>query len=343
MNADEARISYLIQWRQGLWAQIRQKEDAIWRFVAFYAGAVVLLAALATGYGLPQGASITTVGAVLILLILFVVTLWGVLIALDANFWLQRNLIFIANIEQELLFDSDFDVLLPKKYAKRSTFDHADSYTIHIHFLFFLIFILLLMFARLILAKGGVTNPVDIIATALFVVVFCLGIGYTVYRDHRWLQKWIEVRSQAPGKKLPDKEYPKSFELVRVAWSSRVSIWGWALMLTGCGIFLFLAVLSQPWVAGQAWIGKPLIITFTVLVLGGGLGYLLTTNFWLPSCSKKMAALGEVGQKEKDNCIRRPKSALNVAIGVGVFALLVTVVVWCWMLFQAVELYIQNL
>lgn len=285
MTDEEIRKNYLIEWRKGLWTQIRQKEDAIWRFISFYAAAILLVAGFVKGTS--TGEAIGTLSGLLILLTVLVVSFWGILIVLDANFWLSRNLLFIGNIERELLPESDIDVLIPRRYTEPG-YEYNRSYEIHMHVLFFTVLLSLMAYGGLVLKKGGLSNPKELAFAGLIAVTFCLGLDYIQRRDRRWLEQFLKVRAEAPGRNPVMQSYPRTFELVRFGHTSTVALWGWFLTLVGCGIFVFLAYLSQTRFSFQGWTKPTIPISFGCLIFLRLVVHPMVGHFWLRRCRQRL-------------------------------------------------------
>ena len=262
---DKLRFEYLIQWRSGLWVQIRQKEDAIWRFISFYAAAIIL----AAGFVQPRDPSTTVVspiGILLIILILFIVTFWGLLIVLDANYWTQRNLIFIGNIEREILPASDLGVMLPKNYAYLNKFRYARSYVIHSHILFTTLAISLLAF-RIFIEKSNLflsTEMSDL--TLLISIIFVTYLLYLFRRDEEFVTDFAGVRKNAPGKIIKGSVIA-DINYSQTLLSSPISTWGWSIALLCSGIVAYLIVNIQPWINISTNFKDGISILFYALII----------------------------------------------------------------------------
>ncbi|MDY6867294.1 MAG: hypothetical protein SVT56_05230 [Chloroflexota bacterium] len=139
MTKESLHEKYLIEFRNGLWTQIRKKEDSVWQFVAFYMGAVIIAAGL-----IQEVQNISIDFIIAIFTGLFIFTSWGILIVLDSNSWLQRNLILISNIESEILTEEDFNKLIPKYYANKNDFNYGNLFQIQLIFFSLINFLIII-------------------------------------------------------------------------------------------------------------------------------------------------------------------------------------------------------
>lgn len=325
MTDEEIRKNYLIEWRKGLWTQIRQKEDAIWRFISFYAAAILLVAGFVKGTS--TGQAISTLGGSLILLTLFVVSFWGVLIVLDANFWLNRNLLFIGNIERELLPESDIDVLIPRSYTE-PRFEYAKSYEIHMHVLFFTVFLSLMAYGGLVLKRGGVSDSKELAVAGLIAVTFCLALSYIQLRDCKWLEHFMNVKNEAPGRNPIMQNYPRAFDLTAFWHTSVVALWGWFLAFVGCGIFVFLACLSQTRFGFQRWMRSAIPISFGCLIILRLVIFPIVSHFSLCSCRRRLDQLREISKMEIQRCVLLLDRVRRADIWVQRCIMTLTSVIW---------------
>ncbi len=263
---NKSRFEYLTQWRSGLWIQIRQKEDAIWRFISFYAAAVIL----AAGFVQPSDPSKTVAsptGILLIILILFIVTFWGLLIVLDANYWTQRNLIFIGNIEREILPTSDLGVMLPKSYTYLNKFRYARSYVIHLHILFTTLTISLLAF-RIFFEKANLFKSTEMSGLALLIsILFVAYLLYLFRRDEEFVTDFADVRKNAPGKAIKGIAINANINYSQTLFSSPISTWGWSIALLCSGITAYLIVNIQPWFVIPTNFINGISLSFYILII----------------------------------------------------------------------------
>jgi hypothetical protein len=275
---DKLRSEYLIQWRSGLWTQIRQKEDAIWRYISFYAAAIILAAGFVQPSD-PSKAVITPIGIILTILILYIVTTWGILIVLDANYWNQRNLIFIGNIEREILPQSDMGVLLPKSYAYLDRFVYSRSYVIHLHVLFTTLTISLFAF-RFFLGNSILpTSPNIPHLSLILVIIFVAFLLYIFRRDEEFVRDFANARKNAPGKGVDKLQANANITYSQTLLSSPLSTWGWSVALlcseTALYLILNLQTLYSPLVGFASKISSPF---FLAVILFQGVRFFLVKS-----------------------------------------------------------------
>ena len=91
---------------ESYWNNINRAEDSLWKIFAAYT-------ALFAGLGL----AIDFIGNFGFLFIMTIFSFAGMISALVSNSWFTRNMGLIANIEKELLAESDFDNIMPKVWT----------------------------------------------------------------------------------------------------------------------------------------------------------------------------------------------------------------------------------
>lgn len=119
MNESEEmnKETYLLNYRNGLWTAIREKEKICWQFLTFYVGAIAIL----PSFGLDK------IGIEITILSIFLLTTWGYLIVVDVNFWFVRNLKIITSIENLIANFLYTNKILPNDYS-RPKFQYLLSY-----------------------------------------------------------------------------------------------------------------------------------------------------------------------------------------------------------------------
>lgn len=265
------RITYLIEYRNGLWTQIRSKEDSVWRFISFYAAAIVLIA----GFLKPEDPSkqiLTPISMLFIILTVIIVSFWGILITLDANFWMQRNLVIVGNIERELLADKDFGVVLPKNYVYPGYYKYSRSY--YIQLIFFSLTMCIAIFAYISFAVGNHGSKSEFIfaMSQIIPLTFCILLLYTIHRNRNWIEEYGKFCIDAPGKDI-DKRIPflQGINRAKAFWTSGFEYLLSFFSVFGSFCFIFAAMLVQSkydyfsYVGYGMIFGCGLIITFIFL------------------------------------------------------------------------------
>ena len=196
--------SYLIDYREGLWLSIRQKENGVWQFIAFFAGAIVLLTSLFD----IGNQSFTFLSVALISIIVLLVSSWGILIILDANYWQNRNLWIISNIEVKILKErNELGKLIPKNYATPN-FRYTNSYTFHIYLLFIISNFIMLGNLIFINNLGNNIGIQDLLVSAILIIISCGLMLFINEKDVSWVNVYYQDRSKMPGDRTDFVDYP---------------------------------------------------------------------------------------------------------------------------------------
>lgn len=285
----DTRKEYLIQYRNGLWTQIRAKEDTVWRFISFYAGAIILIVGFLKNDN-PTNFSLAPISLLIMVLAIIIVSFWGILIVLDSNYWMQRNLIFIGNIEKDLLTQDDFGLILPKTFVQPSNFRYVNSYFIQILFFSLTLIIANLSFISFVL-RNIATESLGLLAISQFIsITYCLLLSYSIYRNRKWVIEYGKVREDAPGKAIVDQ---KSFDCetssLGTYWNSKVEDIFYIFSVFGPFSFTFCTLILQSTYNFFPAVGLALII-FCVLILVGGLIIRYLSN---KNCKKVLHSINE--------------------------------------------------
>jgi hypothetical protein len=227
---------YLINFRNGLWTSIRQKENGIWQFISFYAAAIVLVVGFIQNENFVAELDITRMAVLSTAITL--VSFWGVIIILDANFWASRNLWIISNIEWKFLGKKGIGTILPAYYATPD-FHYTRLYSLHIYFLFLLmVFSLGGNLALLINPIAGFSFQEDL-AIGLMGILVIIFIYYSYTRDKSWVKDYYSDRALAIGDRSNFVNYANYHQL-KNAWESPIPIW-----VLGLSTLLLIILLSS--------------------------------------------------------------------------------------------------
>lgn len=305
MSEIDLRSTYLLEWWKGLWESIRQKEDGIWKFISFFAAAVVLVVGFAPKFGdLMAGFPLS---ALVIIAVILLFTYWGTLIILDANYWLARNLLFISNVERDVLPSEDIGTLIPEAYVYPG-FRYSRLYSLHTHIMFVTLALTLIIGIGSVMRASSLETAGDIFVASLVCFVFVGGLAFVLIQDRHWIDDYHDDSVQAEGSNREQSQRPRQFEVHRSSIESPVWLWGWMLTSLGTGLFLSLAYLNQSMVAIDSRIAVAIVaISIVVAVLGLVLRYVVFTKSWL---GKLEDNLGE-SQSEKDP--EAPASLIRVS------------------------------
>jgi hypothetical protein len=106
MTLDPETKDFLLHLHDKLWENMAAKEGRLWNYLSVY-GAAVALALGAGGFG-----GVELQAAVLVLAL----TVWAVLIVINANWWYQRNRLMVTQIEKRFAEGGGLDGVIPKAY-----------------------------------------------------------------------------------------------------------------------------------------------------------------------------------------------------------------------------------
>lgn len=268
----DSRKEYLIQYRNGLWTQIRAKEDTVWRFISFFAASLVLV----VGFIMP-GNDLDAINKQLSMLTFIlattIVSFWGVLVTLDANYWMQRNLALIGNIERELLNKDDFGVLLPPSYIQPRHYKYSRSYFIQLIFFFLVISISLISFLTFAVNNLGNTSLYVFIVSQYVPLIYSLLLIYTIWRNKEWINDFGRLREHAPGKKVDDiTSTLPILNVIETYWNSGFELFLYSFTLLGSIICFASSLLldpnwtSPPQMGLHLFIGTLIICCFTCVL-----------------------------------------------------------------------------
>ncbi len=191
---------YLINYREGLWLSIRQKENGVWQFIAFFAGAIVIVAGILEGNKSNGPLTYLTLGIMSMIVVL--VSFWGVAIILDANFWEKRNLWIHSNIEWKLLGKREIGKIIPLSYANPD-FDYSRVYSLHIYLLF-IILNLILGGNIIFLKQPNLYNNQTVLIAGVLGIIISVVVSFINNRDQEWVKKYHNVRATMIGDRDPN-------------------------------------------------------------------------------------------------------------------------------------------
>lgn len=97
---------FLLHLYDKLWENMGSKEGRLWSYLGIYGAAV----AIALGVGEYAGAQLY--GS----LVAMALTVWAVLIVVNANWWLQRNRLIVIQIEKKFGGEGGLSGVIPKSY-----------------------------------------------------------------------------------------------------------------------------------------------------------------------------------------------------------------------------------
>lgn len=280
-SSSSERIVYLTKWWEGLWTQIRQKEDAVWRFITFYAAAIVLSAGLIDFSNITESASISSIQIFVISAILWATSGWGIAIVQDSNHVLQRNLMLIGNFEREILNPEDLGIILPRYYAEKTRYSYDKSYAIHMHVFFTAILLTLLLLAYYLTIIGSPGDSSLDFGIGLLSILF----GSILFYNYRIMTQYTftywQDRQLAPGIKpgsqnaQPIGNREKEGMVFFSMLLPPVINWIWLILSFGAGLFMFAAYKTQVYVPDFLTIDILLTLALPLIGMLGFVFFLL--------------------------------------------------------------------
>lgn len=223
---DKGKQEYLISYRNGLWTAIRHKETGIWQFVSFFAGAIVVIAGI-----LQNQDTFSSLGVIqisLLSIIITVVSFWGIVVILDANYWQSRNLWLISNIEQRFLKAGDIGRIIPKSYTTPS-FRYSNVYAMHLHFLSIILSVVFIGTVSVILQNLSHIGTQEKIVIGLLGLLMGGLILYVFDKDNSWVRDFYKTREGSTGDR---EKFINYAEYNRYKSQTDSPITGWFLFLS---------------------------------------------------------------------------------------------------------------
>jgi hypothetical protein len=233
---------FLLHLYDQLWENMRAKENRLWSFLSLYGAAVGLVFAGGQASGL-AGAELFA------LIIVMGLTVWAILIMLNANFWIRRNLLMVGGIEER--YPDIKKGIYPRSFpeVKKGSFDALYRGSVLV-----LGIMLLLFFAR---AVWPYRNPTSFDAFHIFlsvILLYVLLISFALYclKQH---EDYISLHNSTRRKQLiraekftlPDWQKTLDYEFED---RKKLSVRPYLLLLLLCVMGLFDFVLRRngyPW------------------------------------------------------------------------------------------------
>jgi hypothetical protein len=264
---------YLIQYRNGLWVAIREKEGNVWKFVTFYVTAISLIIGL--GQKLVTSTDFT-IDVSVTAAIIGLLTFWGLAIVIDSNSWMSRNLKLIGNIEKLFIPRDEFDRFIPGYYSS-PLFRYFRPYTVDF---FFLLILAVIAYLNLL-----IRFPADQSwrAHLLPVLTAIYGLGFHAIQgmDDSARQEYFRFYKNAPGETLKDdngkpapigsERFPTEYLEFKVATAAKFQAWP----LVGCSVVL-ISYAAREGLVNQRSYARSFIVFASLVVFA----YLIVSR-WL--------------------------------------------------------------
>lgn len=158
---------FLLHLYDKLWENMGAKEARLWSYLSFYGAAI----ALALGVGEFSNSELYSVIVVLAL------TVWALLIIINANWWYNRNRMMVIQIEKRFAQDGSLQGVIPKSYQDaRFDFDRLYRGSVIV-----LATLASLIYVRVMWEYGRADALWTSTAAAVIPVLYCVYLGSSVY------------------------------------------------------------------------------------------------------------------------------------------------------------------
>jgi len=237
---------YLIQYRNGLWVAIREKEGNVWKFVTFYVAAISLI------IGLGQKLATTldfVIDVSVAAAIVGLLTFWGLAIIIDSNSWMSRNLKLIGNIEKLFIPKDEFDRFIPGYYSS-PLFRYFPPYKVNF---FFLAVLAIIAYLNFILHFPTAESTWRQYLLPAMTVIYVWGFYSVDSLDTSTRKEYFRFYKNAPGVSIKDENgqpvsigserFPAEFLEFKVSTVARFKTW--AFVAASAVLLLF---------AGREWL-----------------------------------------------------------------------------------------
>lgn len=174
---------FLLHLYDKLWENMGSKEGRLWSYLAIYGAAV----AIALGVGEYAGAQLY--GS----LVAMALTVWAVLIVVNANWWQQRNRLMIIQIEKRFGGDGGLNGIVPKSYQDGYFgFDrlYRGSTLILTGIAFFLYLKTLFKF------RAGPVDSNLLVVSGLLYALFAAAVAYCAAEHHTYIRNYYVSKAE---------------------------------------------------------------------------------------------------------------------------------------------------
>lgn len=185
MAMDIDKKDFLLRLYDKLWENMASKEARLWNYLAVYGAAIALaLGAGADHYALPStqypGIQLYAV------LIVLALTLWAVLIVINANWWFQRNRLMVTQIEKQFETAGALSGVIPKAYLDgKFGIDRLYRGSVLILSAIALLFYMRTMWQ--FHAYGAFSSSDQIVSVGLLYALFVISIIYCVNQNDSYI------------------------------------------------------------------------------------------------------------------------------------------------------------
>jgi cell division protein ZapA (FtsZ GTPase activity inhibitor) len=196
---DKSDDEFLLHLYDALWENMRSKENRLWTFLSIYGAAVGLLFAGGQASEVP-GAELFA------LTIIMALSVWAVLIVLNANWWYNRNQLIVTRIEKR--FPEAVKGVVPKPYYLNPNFRYDALSQSSVLVLGLLLFLLYCRTLWTYQNPESIQSSLALFTVAVLYLLFVYSTGYCLVRHE------IDIRRYYSAKKhlLEDAEELSSQE-----------------------------------------------------------------------------------------------------------------------------------
>lgn len=181
----ENQTEFLLHLYDALWENMRAKENRLWTFLSLYGAAVGLVFA--------GGQASQSKGADLfVLIIVMALTVWAVLIVLNANWWYYRNQLMVTRIESRL--PDAVKGVVPKLYYEDPVYRFDRLYKSSILVLGILVY---LLYVRTIWSyhnMGAFDTVQSLLAVLLLYVLFVCSTMYCLAQHEATISLYYSAK-----------------------------------------------------------------------------------------------------------------------------------------------------
>ncbi len=199
MPMDADAKDFLLHLYDKLWENMGAKEGRLWSYLSVYGAAI----ALSLGVGQYAGAELYAVTIVLAL------TVWALLIVINANWWYQRNRLMVTQIEKKFTPSGAVDGVIPKSY-RDATFNFDRLYRGSVLVLGAIAAMLYLKLMWEHHGPDGFPNEEVLVSVGLLYSLFLLSTMYCVAQYESYIDSFYSTKKtlleEAGGMTLPEIE-----------------------------------------------------------------------------------------------------------------------------------------
>jgi hypothetical protein len=260
---DSDTKEFLLHLYDKLWENMGAKEERLWKYLAVYGAAI----ALALGVG--QYAGIALYGT----MIGIALTVWALLIAINANWWYHRNRLMVTQIEKKFSIGGALDGVIPRSY-RDAKFEFDRLYRGSILILSAIAALLYLKIMWQYRVSVGFKSEDELGAVGLLYFLFTISTIYCVSQHESYIQSFYarkrDLLTEAGGITSDEIEDVIKTGREQARKSYSWDLYGLLFLLFGLFAFDFLpgrGVFQYCWQAASAIFLQSIILGLYLLVI----------------------------------------------------------------------------